>query len=205
MINTEPGGRQKFKKIAWLLAILAKVFSCFPYSIQQFIWSLTSCFEGSIAVGIRFSLAKAMFRSIGDSVYIGKFVTIKNADRLSVGSNVSIHNLSYIDALGECEIGDDVSIAHNSTIITTNHCWDDLTLPIKYNAGELKKIVIEKDVWIGCAARLLAGVTIGTRSIVAAGAVVTKDVPPGTIVGGIPAKPIANIAIPTDTSAKETS
>ena len=54
--------------------------------------------------------------------------------------------------------------------------------------GDYQPVVIEDDVWIGAGARVLAGVTIGTGSVIAAGAVVTKDVPPGSVAGGVPAR-----------------
>ena len=81
-------------------------------------------------------------------------------------------------------IKDNVSIAHSVSILTTNHTWDNLDKPIKYNLETFKKVVIEKDVWIGCGCRILSGVKINNRSIVAAGAVVNKSAPNDSIVFG---------------------
>lgn len=91
------------------------------------------------------------------------------------------------------QLSDNVSIAHSTSILSVNHTWDDATNPIKYNPVERSAVMIENDVWIGCGCRILAGVTVHTRSVVAAGAVVTKDVPSNVLVGGVPSKIIKSI------------
>jgi len=79
-------------------------------------------------------------------------------------------------------------IAPNCCIAAFNHGFSDLQVPMLNQPWTHAKIVIEDDVWIGCNCSILAGVRIGTGSIVAAGAVVTKNVPPYTIVGGVLAR-----------------
>lgn len=116
-----------------------------------------------------------------------------NIGKLTLGNNVSIHPLCYIDAAGEIFIGDNVSIAHCSTIISTNHTWKDVDIPIKYNPEKFGKVIINEDVWVGCGCRILSGVTVKKRSVIAAGSVVNKDVESNTIVGGVPAKVIKEI------------
>ena len=74
--------------------------------------------------------------------------------------------------------------------MSTNHTWLLTDVPIKYNPVSLEKVTISDGVWIGCGARILAGVTIGNRAVVAAGAVVNKNVDNCEIVGGVPAKHI---------------
>ncbi|MNG32136.1 Virginiamycin A acetyltransferase [compost metagenome] len=69
-----------------------------------------------------------------------------------------------------------------------NHVFSDKTKPIKEQGIYRQGITIEDDCWIGSNVTILDGVTIGTGSVVAAGAVVTKDVPPYSVVGGVPAK-----------------
>lgn len=110
-----------------------------------------------------------------------------------MGNNVSIHDFCYIDAVGGITVGDNVSIAHGSSLISFNHGWNDASLPIKYNPVTQAPIVIEDDVRVGCGVRIMPGVVLGSRSVIAAGSVVVKDVPPNTLVGGIPAKVIKNI------------
>ena len=90
-------------------------------------------------------------------------------------------------------LGNDISIAHNTSILSSNHTWNDTNIAIKYNKEIFSKVTIKNDVWIGCGVRILAGVTINTRSIVAAGAVVNKTFDEKSLIGGVPAKLIKNI------------
>src|SRR5215204_4127396 len=106
----------------------------------------------------------------------GRFTTL--------GKKVFInHACSFLD-LGGITIEDDVLIRPKVNLITENHPLD----PAERQALLLKPIVIKRNAWIGAAATILPGVTIGENSVVAAGAVVSKDVPANTVVGGIPAK-----------------
>lgn len=111
----------------------------------------------------------------------GRFITI--------GKNVFInHGCSFLD-LGGITIEDDVLIGPNVQLITENHSIH----PAERNNLELKSILIRKNVWIGAGAIILPGVTVGENSVVAAGAVVTKDVPANTVVAGVPAKTVKTI------------
>jgi acetyltransferase-like isoleucine patch superfamily enzyme len=111
---------------------------------------------------------------------------------LRIGQFVSIHRWCYIDAVGDITIGNDVSIAHSSSILSFDHTWADASRPIRDNPIRLAPVNIANDVWIGCGVRILAGVSIGQRCIVAAGAVVVNDVPNGTVAGGVPARRISS-------------
>ena len=108
---------------------------------------------------------------------------------IRIGRNVFInHGCSFLD-LGGITIEDDVLIGPNVQLITENHP----VKPSERKALDLKSILIKKNAWIGAGAIILPGVTVGENSVVAAGAVVTKDVPANTVVAGIPAKVIKNI------------
>lgn len=86
-------------------------------------------------------------------------------------------------------IGASVLMGPNVTIITQNHKHDRVDIPIRLQGYELiKPVTINDDVWIGRNVLIMPGVTIGSGTIIAAGAVVTKDVPEYTIVGGVPAR-----------------
>lgn len=108
---------------------------------------------------------------------------------ISIGKNVFInHACTFLD-MGGITIEDDVLIGPKVNLITENH-------PLNPNDRKsliCNPIVIKRNAWIGAAATILAGVTIGENSVVAAGAVVTTDVLPNTVVGGVPAKFIKNI------------
>lgn len=111
-------------------------------------------------------------------------------NEIRVGKNVFINqNCTFYD-LGGLDIGDDVMIGPNVSIITTGHPLE----PSQRRAVTIgNPIVIEKNVWIAAGATIIGGVTVGENSVVAAGAVVTKDVPPNTLVGGNPARVIRSI------------
>ena len=186
-------GREFFKRFYLLITFLSSLFRIFPWFICSFLWALTSSFPGKFAVLIRYCLLANRTKHFGQNIYFGTNVVVKNFSNISIGSNVTIHDFCYIDAVGGLFVGNNVSIAHASSIITFNHTWSEQDLPIKYNPVEISKVVIEDDVWIGCGVRIMPGVKIGSRSIVAAGAVVTKDVPSGTLVVGVPAKVVREI------------
>lgn len=186
-------GKIQFKKYKNALNIISKVFAISPLSIRYFLWDCSSISSSKLAVGLRYSLLKSMSDNVGDNVYIGKYVTIKNFHNIQIGNNVSIHDCCYIDGAGELTIGNNVSIAHHCSILTVNHQWNDSEKPIKYNSEVFKPVVIHDDTWLGCGVRVLAGVTIASRSILAAGSIVNKNVEPNSIYGGVPAKLIKNL------------
>jgi acetyltransferase-like isoleucine patch superfamily enzyme len=189
-------GRDQFQKVELLIQILISLIKIIPMGLRKWIWASISSSESKIALVIRYAIVKASVKSCGNVVYIGTNVTIRGWSELCLGSNISIHSACYLDATGGIQIENDVSIAHQSSILSTNHTYSDSSLPIRDNPVTLASVKINHDVWIGCGCRILAGITIGSRCIVAAGAVVTKDIKPGLIVGGIPATPIKTISNP---------
>ncbi len=105
---------------------------------------------------------------------------------ITIGKNVFINSCCHFQDQGGIEIGDGCMIGHNVVLATINH---DLH-PENNRVNHYAPIKLGKSVWVGSNATILAGVTIGDWAVVAAGAVVTHDVPPLTIVGGIPARVI---------------
>ncbi|MGB3610960.1 MAG: acyltransferase [Cellvibrio sp.] len=186
-------GRILYDRVKKVLVVTSILFRYVPSFLKTFIWDAVSPFSGYVAVAIRYVIVKSEARFCGDNVYIGPRVTIKHLSHLTIGSNVSVHADSYIDALGAIEIGDNVSIAHQCSIMSFNHSWNDPSVPIKYNPVFAKKVKIADDVWVGCAVRVMPGVTISERSVVAAGAVVVSDVESNTLVGGVPARKIKRL------------
>jgi acetyltransferase-like isoleucine patch superfamily enzyme len=96
--------------------------------------------------------------------------------------------MCYVDATGGIAIGNDVSIAHGTSIMSTTHKYENIDIPIKDQGFNSSKTVIRNNVWIGAKATILSGILIESGSIVAANAVVTKDIAKNTVVGGVPAK-----------------
>lgn len=110
----------------------------------------------------------------------------KYPERIRCGERILIGPYSSLGALGGIELGDDVRISRGVVIETASLAIDH---PLPY-AHTAKPIHIGAGAWIGANAVILGGVTIGSQAVVAAGAVVTKDVLPNMIVAGTPAKPI---------------
>lgn len=111
---------------------------------------------------------------------------IFNPNKLSVGDNVYLGYNSYIGQ-GEVVIGNNVLIGPFVSITASNHVKGEDNSFRNPDFNE-EKIEIKDNVWIGAHVNILAGVTIGEGAVVAAGSVVTKDVPPNATVGGIPAR-----------------
>jgi acetyltransferase-like isoleucine patch superfamily enzyme len=108
---------------------------------------------------------------------------------IKIGQNVFInHACSFLD-MGGITIEEDVQIGPRVNLITENHPVD----PSRRKDLDLKSILIKRNAWIGAGVTILPGVTIGENAIVAAGALVNRDVPADTIVGGVPAKVIRSI------------
>ncbi|MCR5818294.1 MAG: acyltransferase [Prevotella sp.] len=130
--------------------------------------------------------------SIGRKSVIESFSCINNAvGDVIIGdyTRVGLHNT----IIGPVRIGNNVNLAQGITVTALNHNFDDTTKRIDQQGVSTKAVTINDDVWIGANAVVLPGVTIGTHSVVAAGAVVSKDVPPYTIVAGVPAKVIKQL------------
>jgi acetyltransferase-like isoleucine patch superfamily enzyme len=186
-------GRVLFKLFKYILLGLSVFLKIVPRPLVEWFWLLGDLLPGKIGVAFRYVLAKRLARSLGDNVYFGRCVQIQSWKALDIGDNVSLHKDCYIDAVGGISIGNDVSIAHASSLLSSEHTWSDHCLPIRSNPLTLGKIVIENDVWVGCGVRILAGVKIEGRSILAAGAVVNRSIPPNSLAAGVPAKVVKKL------------
>lgn len=108
---------------------------------------------------------------------------------IHVGENVFINACCHFQDHGGVTLGDGCQIGHNVVFATLNHGLQPEERGITYPAP----IVLGKNVWVGSNSTILQGVTVGDNAVIAAGAVVTSDVEPGTIVGGVPARFIKKI------------
>lgn len=183
-------GRDTFQKFKPFILSLAMVFKMFPQSVRAKMLVRFRKTTGNKGLVIRYALLKTLAKSCGDNVSIHPDVYLFSVSQLSLGDNISIHPMCYIDASGEIDIGSDVSIAHGTTVLSTSHTFETMNVPIKDQPVEKKKTVIENNVWIGAKATVLCGNRIHSGSIVAAGAVVTHNVPANAIVAGVPARKI---------------
>ncbi|MBR1394109.1 MAG: acyltransferase [Prevotella sp.] len=130
--------------------------------------------------------------SLGRQSVIESFCCINNAvGDIVIGDHtrIGIHNT----IIGPVAIGSHVNLAQGITVTALNHNFEDAEKRIDEQGVSTKQVVIGDDVWIGANVVVLPGVTIGMHCVVAAGAVVTKDVPPHSLVAGVPAKIIKTI------------
>jgi len=120
---------------------------------------------------------------IGDSVYIAK------GQKITMGSGCRINENVYLEKV---TLGNDVLIAPNVSLLSRMHEFERTDIPMSLQGyREEKAVVIEDDVWLGRNVVVLPGITVGKGAIVAAGAIVTKDVEAYTIVAGVPAVKIS--------------
>lgn len=131
--------------------------------------------------------------SLGKQSVIESFCCINNAvGDVVIGNHTRIG--IHCTVIGPVYIGSHVNLAQGITVTALNHNFEDISKCIDEQGISTKPVTISDDVWIGANAVILPGVTIGRHSVIAAGAVVTKDVPDNTLVGGVPAKVIKSLS-----------
>lgn len=173
--------------------------------------------KGLTFVERRVSIKHKHLVSFGKSVFLGEDVEINALSKKGVvlGDNVSVHRgtvidctggirsigegivignsvgfspYCYIQVRGKVTIEDNVIFGPNSRIFSENHNFEEKNQLISEQGETRKGVHIKKGVWVGSNVTILDGVTVGENAILAAQALVTKDVPPYAIVGGVPAK-----------------
>ena len=130
--------------------------------------------------------------SLGRKSVIESYCCINNAvGDVIIGEHTRIG--IHCTVIGPVTIGSHVNLAQGITVTALNHNYEDKTQPIDMQGVSTNPIVIGDDVWIGANSVILPGVTIGRHAVVAAGAVVTKDVPDNCVVAGVPARVIKQL------------
>jgi maltose O-acetyltransferase len=133
---------------------------------------------------LRLSIIKRYFGSVGNDVSILRNVEFRAPNNIFIGNNVVVNSFALLDGRGgKLVIGNNVDIAREVNIWTLEHDVDD-----DFHITKGGNVTIEDYVWISTRSTILPNITIGRGAVVASGAVVTKDVPPMAIVGGVPAK-----------------
>ncbi|MBK8417722.1 MAG: acyltransferase [Anaerolineales bacterium] len=133
---------------------------------------------------LRYFFMRHSIRSCGKNVILQQNIHL--SPHIEIGDNVFIDE--DVKIRRDTIIGNDVLIASGVQLITVNHIFSDTASPIRSQGEMISKIEIGDDVWIGTNAIILPGVSVGSHSIIAAGSVVTRNVPDWAIVGGVPAK-----------------
>jgi acetyltransferase-like isoleucine patch superfamily enzyme len=142
---------------------------------------------------------------IGEHCCIHEFAMLLTyGGEIRIGDFTSVNPFCILYGQGGLIIGNSVRIAAQTVIIPSNHNYADTERWIHGQGNTSLGIRIEDDVWIGAGARVLDGVTVGRGAIVGSGAVVTRNVPPFAVVGGVPARIIKYRARPKKRSASTT-
>lgn len=152
--------------------LINKSLSTVLYSIgrlRSFFWSL-------------------LLKRIGKRVDIMSGVIIMSPQNVEIGHDVLLNTDSKIGGQNGVKIGNYVQLSYNVNLVSENHAYQNHLVPIKKQGYFGGPIIIEDDVWIGANVVIMPNITIGKGAIVGANAIVTKDVKPYSIVGGVPAK-----------------
>lgn len=137
---------------------------------------------------LRNSLCRKMLKRCGKNIRVSNNVWIVGADGIELDDNVSIARDSTLDGRGGLKIGSNSMIGFESIILSTSHRHDLLEIPMREQGLIKKSTAIGEDVWMGCRVIILAGVSIGKKSIIGAGSIVSKNIPPYSIAAGNPIK-----------------
>ena len=124
----------------------------------------------------------------GIDIIIDHSVIIIAPEKVRIGNHCRISYGTFLNGTGSIIIGDDVLIGMNVKVITTNHVFDRIDIPIREQGEISKPIIIGNDVWIGANVIILPGISIGNGCIIGAGSIVTRNLPDYSIAVGNPAK-----------------
>jgi acetyltransferase-like isoleucine patch superfamily enzyme len=152
------------------------------------LWGLVKYLPMPFGNIFRHGVLKLFLKRIGKRSWVRDGVTFWYPKNISIGDHSSINEFVYLNGAGGIEIGDYVMIAHNASLISEDHGFDDVNTVMRKQASIRAKITIGSDVWIGAGVHILKGVTIGEGALIGANAVVTKDIPPYAIAVGNPAR-----------------
>ena len=172
----------------------------FKHALELYIGGILRFLPGIEGLFARGLFYRLLFTRCGRKLIVYPHVHMIFCGRIAVGSRVAINVGCYIDGGGGLTIGDNVLFGPNVVVATRDHGYQRLDIPMCEQPVGYGEVRIGNDVWIGANAFINKGISIGDGSIIAAGAVVTRDVAPYTIVGGNPARKISDRVV--DQSAK---
>ncbi|MBX5165264.1 MULTISPECIES: sugar O-acetyltransferase [unclassified Rhizobium] len=140
--------------------------------------------------GLRSAFEELVGKPVGDRFMVIPPFSTDCGLNISVGANVFINQGCHFMDMGGIAIGDDVMIGPKVTIVSAGH---PVSPSKRRNGITAAPVIIGKNVWIGAAATILQGVTIGENAVIAAGAVVSRSVPANSMVAGVPARVIKHL------------
>ena len=181
--------RLRIKSAKGLLLVGKKVRIFYPNNLQV-------GYNTIIEDGAEINCLSLQGIKLGNRVTIGKYAIIRPSniyggpigEGLTMGDNSNIGPYNYIGCSGKITIGNNVMLAPRVSIYAENHVFEHPEILIRDQGVEKKGVIIEDDCWIAANSIILAGVTIGQGSVVAAGSVVTENVTAYSVVAGVPAK-----------------
>lgn len=156
--------------------------------VEAWVVQLVGWVPGVLGFAIRSVFYKFVFGKLTGFCFIQTDVKFVRARGISVGKNFTVNSGSYINGIGGITFGDNVLIGPNVVISSGEHPTNNSNYPILFQEPIQKKIVIGNGVWIGANAVILPGIRIGINAVVAANAVVTQNIGPNEIWGGVPAR-----------------
>lgn len=158
------------------------------YTLRDSLLGVLRNIPASFGVGARLVFLPFFLKKCGRGLTVKEGVIFKFPERVEIGDHVGIGEYTLIDGDGGVKIGSFVRIASHVSIISFEHRYERVDIPIKLQGKIKKEVVIEDDVWIGTGARILTGVKISKGSVIGAGSVVTKNIPSFSVAAGVPAK-----------------
>ncbi len=174
--------RARLSKFGLLKSLYVFIYYAFATHLPS-----TSFPGGTFAQGLRVFLARKMLKQVGGGLRVARKADIASGARISLGDNCGL--AQGLKVIGDVHVGNDLMLGPDVVLISYNHEYSDTNRPMRIQGASVSRpITIGDDVWIGMRAMIMPGVTIGSHSIIAAGSVVTRDVPEWAIVGGNTAK-----------------
>ncbi|TFG98240.1 MAG: acyltransferase [Myxococcales bacterium] len=157
-------------------------------TLDEWLGALLRPIPSLLGAVLRWGYFRLTFARLDGFCFIRPGARISYSCGMSVGRNLHLNGGTFIDARGGLTLGNDVLIGPNAVLLTSQHHWRDPSRPIVVQGHEMAPTRIGDDVWIGANAVVLPGVHIATGTVVGAGAVVTEDTQPYSIVAGVPAR-----------------
>ena len=163
---------------------LAKVFA------EEYLGTFLRSLPGVEGFVLRYLLYRALFERLDGFCYVYPGARLSHTYGIRAGRNLMINAGAFIYGRGGLSFGDHVMIGPNVVIVSSQHRFDDPRIEMVFQGHQAAFVTIGSDVWIGANAVILPGVTVADGTVVSAGAVVTRDTEPYSIVGGVPAAKI---------------
>lgn len=169
---------------------------------EEYLGTLLRSWPGVEGFWLRYALYRWLFGRLDGFCYLYPGARLSHTYGIECGRNLMVNAGAFLYGRGGLRIGDHVMIGPNAVIVSSQHRFDDPSVPMMFLGHRAERVEIGDDVWIGANAVILPGVRIATGTVVSAGAVVTEETEPYSIVGGVPARRIGERPRPPARPAK---